>query len=89
MTATPNKWLNETAVGAALLQIDTIEDHDAAVLYNASAYLDRMTKEEVLTIYREEYERAICKKEVILIPIKYLAVARPDCGYIEFYDSYF
>ena len=94
MTATPNKWLNETAVGAALLQIDTIEDHDAAVLYNASAYLDRMTKEEVLTRYREEYERAICKKEVILIPINEnkhftLAVARPDCGYIEFYDSYF
>ncbi len=94
LTATPNKWLNETAVGAALLQVETIEDHDAAVLYNISADLDRMTKEEVLTRYREEYERTISKKSVILIPINEaqhftLAVARPDCNYIEFYDSYF
>ncbi len=91
--ATPGRFLNDTAVAAAIRQISPLVDHYPSVLHYLTVDLDLYSMDDVILKYGDEYLRSIHGKDIILVPINdgahyTLAAIRLDCSYIELYNSY-
>lgn len=91
--ATPGRFLNDTAVAAAMLQINPLIDHNPSILRYLTVDLDLHSVDDVISRYGDEYLRSIRGKDIILVPINEnkhytLAAIRLDCSYIELYNSY-
>ena len=91
--ATSGRFLNDTAVAAAIRQINPLIDHSPSVLHYLTVDLDLYSMDDVISKYGDEYLRSIQGKDIILVPINdgahyTLAAIRLDCSYIELYNSY-
>ena len=88
-----NTKLNDTAVGACMLQIDSNPDVNLVVLHSLTVDLTRFKLDGTFQRYQDEYIQLINGKNMIVVPLNEgnhytLAVVRIDSKVIEYYNSF-